>query len=281
MITRLQAPTASGNSITFGATPTEGNLLVVAGCERSDTTLSISGSGWTEIITEVLTGNTSFRRSFRVWAKLAGASEPTGVTVTNSIITIGQEFAYPGGSFGALLDSASNNNGNTADGASVTTGALDPLEGRRLELLFFLSRETNLGGGHRWDTPCGGYVERRVWAGSELLHTTFAAAFRALIAPSSTNVTITKTGNNTGLSAGTAAYRLTGGGTISGSAGEESARIYAINREEMRLEGMVETDAAGAYSIDVTSGDTYHVAAEWEDGAQRHRALSHWDIEPV
>lgn len=68
---------------TFASTPVEDNLLVVIATERSGgdaANYTISGSGWTKQISET-TEPSGNRRTFAVWWKVAGASEPTQISV--------------------------------------------------------------------------------------------------------------------------------------------------------------------------------------------------------
>ena len=70
-------------TLTWGATPTEGNLLVVvAGARQSDGDNTITGTGWTQhFIENTYQADSSNRRLLTVWTKVAGASEPGTVTV--------------------------------------------------------------------------------------------------------------------------------------------------------------------------------------------------------
>lgn len=87
-VTRVQSAAADANdpTATFGSTPTSGNLLVATAMMRSGdsaTGLSISGSGWTKQLTQDNElANGSFRCAGAVWYKVAGAAEPTGITIT-------------------------------------------------------------------------------------------------------------------------------------------------------------------------------------------------------
>jgi hypothetical protein len=72
---------ASGPAVdrTFGATPTQGNLLIVVGQGTNAIgNASLSGSGWS-LANSVLQGTTS---TLAMWYKIAGAGEPTTITLT-------------------------------------------------------------------------------------------------------------------------------------------------------------------------------------------------------
>jgi hypothetical protein len=126
---------------TFGSTPVEGNLLIATATERSGTahaSYTISGSGWTKAFgRDVSLGDSTYRRSMAVWYKLAGASEPTAITIDNGTangkkVQI-QEFAAAAGTkIGSLLDSASNDNGNTSNAGSLSVGTTGSTSGHQL-----------------------------------------------------------------------------------------------------------------------------------------------------
>lgn len=85
MATLVQSATneGSGNvTATYGATPTEGNLLLAAATDRSGaTSASMVSSGWTLRSDQfIVPGSGQNRRSLIVWEKIAGASESTTVT---------------------------------------------------------------------------------------------------------------------------------------------------------------------------------------------------------
>lgn len=119
----------SPGTATFSSTPTEGNLLVAVSFHRSaeGATCVISGTGWTEHIertTEL--GNAAYRRGLAVYSKVAGASEPTGVTTTwtsaqtNKIVI--HEFEDASARDWTFLEKADNDNGTTADADNINTG---------------------------------------------------------------------------------------------------------------------------------------------------------------
>lgn len=132
-ITEVQSASAAPADpavATFGATPTEGNLLVVLVGERSGTAagdFTISGTGWTQrIAREVQLLDVTYRRTMVAWTKVAGASEPTEITVDNGKATakpiIIAEFSAGAGATWTLEAAVSNDNGNTDDDTSISTG---------------------------------------------------------------------------------------------------------------------------------------------------------------
>src|SRR5213075_86685 len=70
---------AASVTATFGATPTAGNLLLaVAGATGSTSTFT-TPAGWSVLVSHTGTGVGT-----AIFYKIAGASEPTGLTVTTT-----------------------------------------------------------------------------------------------------------------------------------------------------------------------------------------------------
>ena len=139
-ITFARAQTSVYNSasspcqVTFGSTPTEGNLLVVVAAERSGGDAddwTISGSGWTKRIAhnKEITDST-WRFAMAVWTKVAGASEPSSISVSDTSGTVNvyaQEFEAGESVTWTHEDSTSSDNGQVTgdtDGHSVTSGSV-------------------------------------------------------------------------------------------------------------------------------------------------------------
>jgi len=116
----------SSPSATFGSTPTQGNTLVAVALNRSGNdaaNFSMDNSGWTKRITQnIENGNSTYRRSYAVWTKKAGASEPTTVSVTNSDGGDTALRLYEYAITEDFLEATSDNNGQTADETSVGVG---------------------------------------------------------------------------------------------------------------------------------------------------------------
>lgn len=123
-------------SATFGATPTEGNKLVVAAAERSGQSnaanYTISGTGWTQDLGVIVaSGDATFRRSMSIWTKTAGASEPTNIQVDDGTANTKQVLIMEI-SAGATVtwtfeEAVSSDNGTTADATSLATGTTGSL----------------------------------------------------------------------------------------------------------------------------------------------------------
>ena len=117
---------AGGTSITatFGATPTQGDLLVAV--LGADGTTSINApSGWS---TAVAASGTV---SQAIFYKIAGTGEPTGVTVTTAVsLGLGLHiYEYSGISASSPLDVATTTTGTgtATNGAAITTTQPDEL----------------------------------------------------------------------------------------------------------------------------------------------------------
>lgn len=138
-------------SITLGAAPTEGNLLIAAGCERSGGSpgnFTITGTGWTvREDLEVDPADTTYRRSMRVWSKVAGASESSTITIddgtTNTKTALVVEYSHGSGTGSwTYEDSISADNGKTADATSLASGSTVSIPaGDLLEVdIFYIKR---------------------------------------------------------------------------------------------------------------------------------------------
>jgi hypothetical protein len=91
--------TTPPSSATLSATPNEGNLLVATAFARTGTSIgSISGTGWTvRVDRDTEFADLRYRRSLKIWTKIAGASEPTNVQVSDtSNLLVVEEFEGDG-----------------------------------------------------------------------------------------------------------------------------------------------------------------------------------------
>lgn len=131
----------------LASVPTQGNLLVAVMMDRvgtSEANFTISGSGWTKrIARDTLLADSTFRRSFAIWTKVAGASEPQSVTLddgtTNTKIGSLAEYALEAGEDEwAYLDGATNDNGTTNNAASIATGTTGSVTGEKKFLIAFV-----------------------------------------------------------------------------------------------------------------------------------------------
>jgi fibronectin type 3 domain-containing protein len=147
---RVQAPVyarASGGYATanFGTTPQQGNLLVAYAFHRTDVAQqpSMVSAGWTLRDTlHIAAGESTWRRGYAVWTKIAGASEPTQVQTyaggSDHALVI-QEFT--GGSF-TYLDFVSANNGSTSNGVFIETGNVSVSGTNIFQVALFSIKET-------------------------------------------------------------------------------------------------------------------------------------------
>lgn len=139
LISRVQfadnAGAPFGSTLTWDTTPVAGNLLRVIAMERSGnshTTFSIDGTGWTKrIAMDTQLGVTTARRTLVIWDKIAGASEPTTVTVSGAAAVVGEEYNDTLGGTWAFKESSEDDTGtgttsplSTGTTASVANGEL-------------------------------------------------------------------------------------------------------------------------------------------------------------
>jgi hypothetical protein len=128
-------------SITFGAEPAQGNLMIAFLGERSGTgsgPMVHSGDGWVKIIAhDAVLGDSTHRRSFAAWAKEAGASEPTDFTLddgtSNNKYCAAETYEFEAGEDEwTFLQKASNDNGATANERTLATGPTASVSGDKL-----------------------------------------------------------------------------------------------------------------------------------------------------
>ncbi len=118
----VNANGAASQTCTYGATPTQNNLLVLACAQHAATNLLATPSGWS-VAAQLKPGNAVIN----VFYKVAGASEPTGVTVSTSSGTESWEqraWEYSGNATSSVLDVAATAAvafNSTATTASITT----------------------------------------------------------------------------------------------------------------------------------------------------------------
>lgn len=120
---------------TYGSTPLVGSLLLACALHRSEAggSPTISGSGWTQRIWRWTgTGLANDRRGLVVFSKVAGASEPTAITVTWSATAASRMVVYEfepslaGYDFKFLsAQSADTGTGATGAGAHQMAGTAD------------------------------------------------------------------------------------------------------------------------------------------------------------
>ena len=146
--------TASNNdggsnvSATFGSTPTAGNLLLAQAASRLDNTNpTISGTGWTRLFFSCYavsggdcgTVDSSQRRTLSLFYKVAGASEPTTITISNinnaalSLVELSTD-AQSGFASMSPIVYATNNSG-TSSVTTLATGTTSSVSGASEYLL--------------------------------------------------------------------------------------------------------------------------------------------------
>lgn len=123
------------NAATFAAGVTEGNLLWVTAMERSGqadplANYTISGSGWSGPLLIVLNTDATCRRTMVAWWKVAGAGEPTTITVgdgtgnTKAVQIAEFTNGDPGVTPWFFIGHAAADNGTTQDASSQATGTV-------------------------------------------------------------------------------------------------------------------------------------------------------------
>lgn len=169
MASLVQAVTADADpaTITFASAPAEGDLLVAlqfqrAGTSQADFTAPAGWSG-TGVAIDVALADGNYRRSCKVWYKIAGASEGTSYSfddgTNNSKRVIAARFAPGAGeTFGAPLTTAQNNDGTTTSTGNdirFATGTTSSQSGKKL-LVAGIAIKNNAGGSATtldgWDT---------------------------------------------------------------------------------------------------------------------------------
>jgi hypothetical protein len=119
------APAAASDvSVTFGSTPTPGNIMVAIVNAALTGTISFITSGWTArtLAGGAITGTSGL---YRVWEKVAGASEPTTVTAhvsaacRYSMVVL----ELPANAFDLLTESAASTGTTYAASGLTTTGS--------------------------------------------------------------------------------------------------------------------------------------------------------------
>lgn len=156
-VTRAKHVTTSGNNPTasFGSAPAQGSLLVAMAFTRTGTSPTLTSSGWTNrIARNTLLTDSTFRRSFYVWTKIAGASESTSVVFGGgqSFVAI-HEYTGSAGETFAFLNAVSNDDGATSNATNITTGTSGSVSGNILQVVLRGTRLNNGGAvtGGAWD----------------------------------------------------------------------------------------------------------------------------------
>lgn len=146
MASLVEAVTADGDpaTVTFAVAPASGSLIVALQFQRSGTANAsfIAPTGWsgTGVAIDAVLADTTYRRSCKLWYKIAGAGESTSYSfddgTTNSKRVVAANFAVGAGeTFGSVLATAQNDNGATSSsGNDITfaTGTTSSQSGEKL-----------------------------------------------------------------------------------------------------------------------------------------------------
>lgn len=138
-ITRIPAQNASGTGVasataTYGSTPTQGDLLISVACADTAASFTTTPSGWTQIFDT--TAGTS-QGELDMYYKVAGASEPTGVTyaLTGAGSMNVMAFEYTGNTSVSVFDKFSTNSAGLTSSLVADT-ATSPATTQASELAF-------------------------------------------------------------------------------------------------------------------------------------------------
>lgn len=223
-ITRKQWKHGNGSdpgSATFDATPVQGNLLVAIAMDRSGGSLAsgtavISGSGWTQQIgRDTLLADGDDRRSFCLFWKVAGASEPTTITIDNGTANnkaiLLQEFESSTGQTYGFSEKADNDNGTTNSALSIATGTTASTSGDQLIVPVFIARIGDVNNSINGNVSfASGTSPVNTTDGINGRHITTAFFESSVTGTKSDTATIDLASDaNTGLSAGIAVFSLT------------------------------------------------------------------------
>jgi hypothetical protein len=146
----------SGVSATFGSTPTAGNLLLAQAASRfDDTNPTISGTGWTRLFFSCYavsggscgTVSGSHRRTLSLFYKVAGASEPTTITISNinfaalSLVELSTDAPSGFASMSPIV--YATNNSGTSSVTTLATGTTSSVSGASEYLLVGMTMARN------------------------------------------------------------------------------------------------------------------------------------------
>ena len=217
---------ADPSSATFASAPVQGNLLIAMVTERSGGSASnhaLSGiTGWTHQISRTIEqSHGTYRRSFSIFYKVAAASEATNVTAddgtSNSKRLCIYEYQHDGvEDQWSFLDSASNDNGQTSDATSISTGTTGSVSGTTMFIFGgFALKSTNGHTGSRtytWDSGLSSDFNGS-YAANQMMHAAGSDAVDTVTGTKSSTCTHS-TGNsqNLGLMAGILVFSTTSGG---------------------------------------------------------------------
>ena len=205
--------------------PTQGNLLIAVCTERSGgdaTNHALTDiTGWEHTIASTIEqASGTYRRTFSIFWKEAGASEGTSLTfddgTANSKYLTVYEYQHVGGSEDqwVLLDSASNDNGTTSNATTIASGTTGSQSG---EMFIFaaasVKRPNSLVDTSPWSWDSG-LSEDATFdpsVGNTMAHGGGSDAKDTATGTKSSTVTLTAHASNIGLAAGILVFDVESG----------------------------------------------------------------------
>lgn len=220
---------ADPDTATFASSPVQGNLLLAIASERSGGDASnhtLTGiTGWThEIIQTTEQANSTYRRTFSVFYKEAGASESTGVTLddgtaNDKYLSIYEYEHGVGEDQWTLLDSVSADNGQTIGGTTQTTGTTASVSGTMLLFAGLLAKRgaSSSDISVTWDNDVDlEDAEFNPGASQDMSHAAGSTSADTVTGTKESTGTLGASANNRGLDAGMLVFDIvsTGGSSI-------------------------------------------------------------------
>lgn len=230
-------------SITLDSTPVEGNLLVAIMSERSGgdaTNHALTGiTGWTETIQQTIeSGSGTYRRTHSMYWKVAGASESTTVTFddgtsNNKYLSV-IEFEHVGGDEDqwVLLDSSSNDNGQTPNATTIGTGSTASQSGEMFLVASAVIKRGNTPESTKptsWDTGLTLDQDFDPDNNNTMAHSIGSDAKDTVTGTKSSTCTLTLDGNNLGLSAAILVFDVESGAAAFDFPLIEAQRSYRMS----------------------------------------------------
>jgi hypothetical protein len=246
-------------SLALASTPLQGSLLLAFAVERSGTTLwTMSSAGWTKRAERYQSPTDgTMRKSFATWSKVAGASEPTGITVTptggGGPISLGiAELTADAGEFASLTFGAGVASGSDTVAAFYDSGSTAAVSSTN-KLLVGLCY-TKVGGASElpysdWTAGADDLTEFvEINGGTSMLDVSWAWALSSTTGTNSTRASkdVGSVSSERGAITSLLVFDLggSGGATLNRSVGDTAAASDASTRAQTRARSV--TDVAGA-----------------------------------
>jgi hypothetical protein len=284
---------SSPASLSLASTPLEGSLLLAFAVERSGTTLwTMSSAGWTKRAERYQSpADGTFRKSLATWSKVAGAAEPTGITVTptggGGPIALGiVELAADAGEFASLAFGAGVASGSDTVAAFYDSGSTASVSSTN-KLLVGLCY-TKVGNGDErpysdWTAGTDDLTEFvEINGGGSSLDVSWAWALSSATGANSTRATkdAGTVSAERGAITSLLVFDLGGGGTsLNRSVADTAGAADALARTGSRARAAADTAAAGdalarTSARSRTQGDAAAAADGLSRGSSRPRALA-------